>query len=109
MIQSFKCKETAKIFNDGFSQKFPANIMKTAIIRLAMLNRSGKLNDLRIPPSNRLEKLLGNINITKMSYVTDADSPLMFYRGCTDDCQTFNLLDIRHTFLLWTGYYGALH
>ena len=60
MIQSFKCKETARIFESGFSRKFPASIVKQAIIRLAMLNRSGKLGDLKIPPSNRLEKLSGN-------------------------------------------------
>ena len=60
MIQSFKCKETAKVFDSGFSRKFPANILKSAIVRLAMLNRSGKLEDLRIPPSNHLEKLTGD-------------------------------------------------
>jgi proteic killer suppression protein len=52
MIQPFKRKETAGIFEDGFSRKFPSGIIKSAIIRLAMLNRSGKLNDLEIPPSN---------------------------------------------------------
>jgi proteic killer suppression protein len=60
MILSFKCNETAKIFEIGFSRKFPSSILKSAIIRLVMLNRSGKLDDLKIPPSNRLEKLSGN-------------------------------------------------
>ena len=60
MIQTFKCKETARLFDEGFSRKFPPSIIKTAIIRLAMLNRSGKLNDLEIPPSNHLEKLSGD-------------------------------------------------
>ena len=60
MIRSFKCKETAKIFEIGFSRKFPVDILKTAIIRLAMLNRSGKLDDLKVPPSNHLEKLSGD-------------------------------------------------
>jgi proteic killer suppression protein len=60
MIQSFKCKETARIFESGFSRKFLASILKSAIIRLAMLNRSGKLDDLKVPPSNHLEKLSGN-------------------------------------------------
>jgi len=60
MIQSFKCKKTARIFESGFSRKFPASILKSAIIRLAMLNRSQNLNDLRIPPSNHLEKLSGD-------------------------------------------------
>ena len=60
MIKSFKCKETAKIFDIGFSRKFPVGIMKSAIIRLIMLNRSGKLDDLKIPLSNHLEKLSGD-------------------------------------------------
>ena len=60
MIQSLKCKETSKVFEIGFSRKFPASIMKSAIIRLAMLNRSGKLDDLKAPPSNHLEKLSGD-------------------------------------------------
>ena len=60
MIQSFKCKETARIFEIGTSRKFPSNILKSAVIRLAMLNHSGKLDDLKVPPSNHLEKLSGN-------------------------------------------------
>ena len=60
MIQSFKCKETAKVFDTGYSRKFPNTILKSAIIKLAMLNRSGKLDDLKIPPSNHLEKLSGD-------------------------------------------------
>jgi proteic killer suppression protein len=60
VIQSFKCKETAKIFDSGFSKKFPATIMKSAIIKLAMLNRSKTLDELNIPPSNNLEKLYGD-------------------------------------------------
>ena len=60
MIQSFKCNETSRIFEAGFSKKFPASILKSAIIRLAMLNRSGKLDDLKVPPSNHLEKLAGD-------------------------------------------------
>ena len=60
MIQSFKCKETARIFETGYSGKFPYSILRSAIIRLAMLNRSGKLDDLKIPPSNHLEKLSGD-------------------------------------------------
>jgi proteic killer suppression protein len=60
MIQSFKCKETQKIFEMGFSRKFPVTIIKSAIIKLAMLNNAGKLDDLKIPLSNHLEKLSGD-------------------------------------------------
>jgi len=60
MIQTFKCKETARLFNTGFSRKFPTSILKSAIIKLVMINQSGKIEDLKIPPSNRLEKLTGD-------------------------------------------------
>jgi proteic killer suppression protein len=60
MIQTFKCKETAKIFDSGFSKKFPSTIIKASIIKLAMLNRSKTLAELSIPPSNNLEKLYGD-------------------------------------------------
>jgi len=60
MIQSFKCKETARLFDTGFSRKFPTSILKSAIIKLAMINRSGNIDDLKIPPSNHLEKLSGD-------------------------------------------------
>ena len=57
MIRSFKCKETEKIFNRLFSQKLPRGIQKIAFRKLRMLHRSISLNDLRVPPGNRLEKL----------------------------------------------------
>jgi proteic killer suppression protein len=57
MIHSFKCKETEKIFYRLFSQKLPRDIQKIAFRKLRMLNRSISLNDLRVPPGNRLEKL----------------------------------------------------
>ena len=60
MIRSFKCNETAKIWATGDSRRFPADILKRAIIKLAMLNRSVTLSDLSIPPANRLEKLSGD-------------------------------------------------
>jgi len=60
MIKSFDCKETEKIFNRNFSIKLPHEIQKTAFRKLRMLNRSVGLNDLKVPPGNRLEKLHGS-------------------------------------------------
>ena len=60
MIKSYKCKETEKIFHRNFSKKFPNNIQKIALRKLRMLNRAMNLNDLIIPPANRLEKLRGD-------------------------------------------------
>lgn len=60
MIKTFKCKETEKIFNRNFSRKFPQNIQRVALRKLRMLNRAEILNDLKVPPANRLEALRGN-------------------------------------------------
>lgn len=60
MIKNFRDKETEKIFNRQRSRKLPSDIQQIALRKLRMLNRSQSLQDLRVPPSNRLEKLLGN-------------------------------------------------
>ena len=61
MIISFGSKETEKILN-GFVVKKPAiEIQQIGRRKLRMLNNSQDLIDLRIPPSNRLQKLSGNL------------------------------------------------
>jgi proteic killer suppression protein len=60
MIKSFRDKETEKIFNRQFSGKLTQDILHVARKRLIILDAAMKLNDLRIPPGNRLEKLKGN-------------------------------------------------
>ncbi len=57
MIKSFGCAETEKIFYRQFSKKLPQSIQRIALKKLLMLNRSQNLNDLRVPPNNRLEAL----------------------------------------------------
>lgn len=59
MIQSFKTKETEKIWNGIRSAKFPPQTQDIARRKLRMLNNSVDLRDLSIPPANRLEKLKG--------------------------------------------------
>ena len=60
MIKSYNCKETEKIFNREFSRKLPTDIQKIAFRKLRMINRANILNDLRVPPGNRLELLHGD-------------------------------------------------
>jgi toxin HigB-1 len=60
MIRSFADKETEKIFNREFSKKMPGDIQRVARRKLEILDAAENLNDLRIPPSNHLEKLKGN-------------------------------------------------
>jgi toxin HigB-1 len=59
MIENFKCKETADVFARQFSKKLPTNIQSVALRKLRMLNRSSSIQDLRVPPANRLEALTG--------------------------------------------------
>lgn len=59
MIQSFKCRETEKLFNREYSGKLPSSIQRVAFRKLRMLHRSSSVNDLRVPPGNRLEVLGG--------------------------------------------------
>ena len=59
LIKAFKCKETEKIFNGHFSSKLPQDIQQLAERKLIMIHRAGSLNDLRVPPANRLEALNG--------------------------------------------------
>ena len=60
MIKSFAEKESEKIFKRQFSRKLPANIQRMARRKLEVLEAAEQLQDLRIPPANRLEKLSGN-------------------------------------------------
>jgi len=59
MIRSFKSKETEKIFNRQRSRKLPQDMQQIALRKLRMLNRAMSIQDLRVPPANRLEKLSG--------------------------------------------------
>jgi proteic killer suppression protein len=59
MIKSVKDKETRKVFARIHSRKLPQDIQQVAYRKLRMINNSISLEDFRIPPANRLEKLKG--------------------------------------------------
>ncbi len=59
MIKSFASKETEKLFNRQISRRLPQDIQQVARRKLAILDAAETLQDLRVPPSNRLEKLSG--------------------------------------------------
>lgn len=60
MIKSFKDDEARKIFNRQISRKLPTEVQQVALRKLLMINNAYTINDLRIPPANRLEKLGGD-------------------------------------------------
>lgn len=62
MIVSFGSKETEMIWNGIRAKKIPLEIQNIGRRKLRMLNNSQDILDLKIPPSNRLEKLTGNLN-----------------------------------------------
>ena len=60
MIKTFKDDETQRIYQRQRSRKLPLDIQQVALRKLRMINNAMNLNDLRIPPANRLEKLSGD-------------------------------------------------
>ncbi len=60
MFRSFREAETATIWEGRRSRKLPPDIQSVALRKLMMLNRARVLQDLRVPPANRLEPLKGH-------------------------------------------------
>lgn len=60
MLKSFKDRETEKIWQGTMSRRLPHDIQQTARRKLRVLSNVRSLDDLRAPPSNRLEALKGD-------------------------------------------------
>ena len=60
MIRSFADAETERFFVTGKSRRFARDILRRAAMRLRQLDAATRLDDLRLPPSNRLEALKGD-------------------------------------------------
>lgn len=60
MIQTFADSETESFFASGKSRRLPPEILKRAAMRLIQLDAALRVEDLRLPPSNRMEPLSGN-------------------------------------------------
>ena len=61
MIQSFADKDTEQLFKKDWNRRFSA-ISRVALRKLIQLNRAGRIEDLSVPPGNRLEALKGDLN-----------------------------------------------
>lgn len=60
MIQSFGDRDTEKIVQRETRTRFGRNVQRAALRKLLLIHAAESLNDLRVPPGNRLEKLIGN-------------------------------------------------
>lgn len=60
MVKSWADPEALKLFNLRRSKKLPGDLQRVAARKLRMLDAAVSLEDLRIPPANRLEKLKGD-------------------------------------------------
>jgi proteic killer suppression protein len=62
MIQNFADNETQQLFTTCKSRRFPQDILRRAVMRLTQLDAATRIDDLRLPSSNRLESLSGDRN-----------------------------------------------
>ena len=60
MITGCADKETEKVYNQIFSKKLPGDIQRIALRKMILINNAGSLEDLKVPPGNRLESLHGD-------------------------------------------------
>ena len=60
MIRSFRDQESEKVFLRERSRRLPPDVQRVAQRKLALLDASDSLQDLRVPPGNRLERLSGS-------------------------------------------------
>ncbi len=58
-IGTFADAETERFYTTGKSRRFPPDVLKRAVKRLTQIDAATVINDLRMPPSNRLESLIG--------------------------------------------------
>jgi len=61
VIQNFRCQETERIWKGKSSRRLPADIQRIALRKLTQLSAAAVLDDLRVPPGNRLEALEGSL------------------------------------------------
>ena len=60
MIRSFSNAETEQFFYTGRTRRLPRDILKRTTMRLTQVSAAVRIEDLRMPPSNRLELLKGD-------------------------------------------------
>ncbi len=71
MIKTFADKHTQQFYVTGTSKSFPPDLLKRAVRRLEYLDFATCLDDLRVPPSNRLHELGGDRKVQHSISVND--------------------------------------
>jgi proteic killer suppression protein len=91
MIKSFGDKESEKIWNGIRSKKLPNEIQDVARRKLRIINNAQNVNDLRIPPANRLEKLKGEL---QEYYSLRINNPWsIIFKWINDDAYDIRIVD----------------
>ena len=80
MIISITDEETQRIFNQRFSRELPHDIQRIALRKLIMIDNAKTIEDLRVPPANRLEKLEGERNGQYSIRINDQRRICFYYK-----------------------------
>ena len=86
MIISFQDKETEKIWNQQYSMKFPQDIQRIGLRKLIIISRAKDLNDLKVPPGNRLERLSGKRQGQYSIRINDQYRVCFYWEKATASC-----------------------
>jgi proteic killer suppression protein len=81
MIASFRDKETETLWQSGRSRSLPAPLQRRAFMKLAILNAAVVLDNLRVPPGNRLEALHGGRKGQHSIRINDQYRMCFIWRG----------------------------
>ena len=91
MIRSFRDRETERLFQRTRSRRLPPELQRTALRKLIVLDAAESLEDLRIPPGNRLESLKGERTGQHSIRINDQWRICFFWR--TGDCFDVEIVD----------------
>ena len=81
MIKSFDDKDTEKLYIRGKSKRFDIAVCKTGLRKLDYLNSAHNLNDLKVPPGNKLEALKGKYKGKYSIRVNDRHGVVFRFEG----------------------------
>jgi len=96
MIVSFGSSEAEKVWNGERVKKLPLEIQKVGRRKLRMLNNSIDLADLRVPPSNRLEKLSGKLKTFYSIRINDQWR--IIFKWTSGNAAEVEIVDYHYTF-----------